>query len=297
MARTLGPASDDFANDAQHHDANMDAEPENVDTAPSASMYRAPLPPVLVGRQPTVELEDLAESADEPWEEDEQYEDEQYEDEQYEDEFLIPEHWREPPIEVPTDQEIENWKKRTALLSLAVVVAITVAVILMVTGDYDYMKVQGTGREATVAPIVNDTGACEGMSACHGYCIDILECKFSDILFETDFVRNIFDWQNIVFLLVILASIMLSKYVYQKQYEYQIASSFDSIDTVRYSSFVSVHTWHVVWAAYSRGTSYGLHTQMYSYRTAGGGLAVRHIRAVLPLVFSKLSVEDTGNLG
>ena len=37
------------------------------------------------------------------------------------------------------------------------------------------------------------------LKSCHGYCVDLLECSTSDILFEIDFVWTIFDWQNFVY--------------------------------------------------------------------------------------------------
>ena len=37
------------------------------------------------------------------------------------------------------------------------------------------------------------------LKSCHGYCVDLLECSTSDILFEMDFVWTIFDWQNFVY--------------------------------------------------------------------------------------------------
>ena len=66
---------------------------------------------------------------------------------------------------------------------------------------------------------------CEGLTACHGYCTDVLECTYGEILTETMYIETLFDWQNLVFTVVIFFFMLLSKWIFFKQYEVAIALS------------------------------------------------------------------------
>eukprot|EP01048_Picozoa_sp_COSAG05_P016016 COSAG05_NODE_2007_length_3714_cov_6.483084_1_plen_289_part_00 len=70
---------------------------------------------------------------------------------------------------------------------------------------------------------------CGGNStACHGYCTDILGCDLSEIVTETDFISTIFDWQNLIFLLVIVAIMKVGITVFQQEYSRQTGLAKDA---------------------------------------------------------------------
>eukprot|EP01046_Picozoa_sp_COSAG06_P020167 COSAG06_NODE_1467_length_9367_cov_1.784527_5_plen_579_part_00 len=91
---------------------------------------------------------------------------------------------------------------------------------------------------AEIVELADGTSACRGaplggwyvcaygpaeLKACHGYCIDYLECSTQDILMETDFVKTIFDWQNAVFLVFILVIAKTGRFVFRRLYQAHMA--------------------------------------------------------------------------
>ena len=54
---------------------------------------------------------------------------------------------------------------------------------------------------------------------CHGFCIGPLECKRSDILWETDFALTIFDWQNLVYLVLVVGLMGVAKHIFLQVYQ------------------------------------------------------------------------------
>jgi uncharacterized membrane protein YjfL (UPF0719 family) len=71
--------------------------------------------------------------------------------------------------------------------------------------------------------------ACENIVACHGYCMDVIECSYGDILTESAYIKTAFDWQNAIYLIIIFFAVLLSKVLFKKQYEYHIASSHEGV--------------------------------------------------------------------
>ena len=83
----------------------------------------------------------------------------------------------------------------------------------------------------------DDPYSCYGILACHGYCMDIMECTYSDILTEGALIKTIFDWQNAVYLAVIFGCIYLGKFLFKRQYEFKIALSHNGIGIGKALSF------------------------------------------------------------
>jgi ankyrin repeat protein/uncharacterized membrane protein YjfL (UPF0719 family) len=138
-------------------------------------------------------------------------------------------------------QQLKKWKRCCVVSVLAAGVGLAACVVLMVVGDFDYMKHVGQQGKLTipVRAVANGTETspppplCEGITTCHGYCIDILECSYADVFTETAYVKHIFDWQAIGYLIEIFLSIFVAKYLFKKQYEVSIARSHDNISTVQ----------------------------------------------------------------
>eukprot|EP01043_Picozoa_sp_COSAG02_P048151 COSAG02_NODE_4699_length_5081_cov_2.268165_2_plen_582_part_00 len=54
---------------------------------------------------------------------------------------------------------------------------------------------------------------------CHGFCIGPLECTRSDIMWETDFALTIFDWQNLVYLVLVVGLMGIAKHIFRQVYQ------------------------------------------------------------------------------
>lgn len=60
---------------------------------------------------------------------------------------------------------------------------------------------------------------------CHGFCIGPLECTRSEIVWETDFALTIFDWQNLVYLVLVLGLMAVSKHIFRQVYQLQLTGA------------------------------------------------------------------------
>jgi hypothetical protein len=66
---------------------------------------------------------------------------------------------------------------------------------------------------------------CAGVTSCHGYCINLLECTQTEVLTEYDFVLTVLDWQNAVFLVMIVAMMGVGKVVFMRLYQLHLAAT------------------------------------------------------------------------
>ena len=66
---------------------------------------------------------------------------------------------------------------------------------------------------------------CASMTGCHGFCIGPLECTAKEILWETDFALTILDWQNLVYVVLVLGIMAIAKRIFRAVYQLHMESA------------------------------------------------------------------------
>ena len=61
------------------------------------------------------------------------------------------------------------------------------------------------------------------VGVCHGYCVEANECDTADVLWYPNFILTVFDWQNLVYLLLVMAIMAVAKLVFRKIYQLTLA--------------------------------------------------------------------------
>ena len=61
------------------------------------------------------------------------------------------------------------------------------------------------------------------VGVCHGYCVEANQCDTADVLWYPNFILTVFDWQNLVYLLLVMVIMAVAKLVFRKIYQLTLA--------------------------------------------------------------------------